>query len=199
MGRPWEYPRWKRALMQVTMWLIFGGTLGLAHFVSSGRRSVPQASLGPPQPWGRLIVRVPRGWDFTSTRHGRVLDLEAMDPQDPRRIVVLSQEFPASGAESPPGESDDENAGPSSESIEFTGLGERGTLLAQPRLIHLQQGGPPILGASLSASTRLPDGLGVTVEVLVVGTRIGSADLALLREIVANIRPGPQENGGPGE
>src|SRR5690242_6674171 len=91
MGRPWEYPRWKRVLMQAAMWVIFGGTLGLAQFVSHERRVSPQADLGPPQVWGRLIIQLPEGWHPEEKGLDQVLMIEGIDPQDPTRVLFMEQ------------------------------------------------------------------------------------------------------------
>jgi len=62
MARPWEYPRWRRVLMQVAMWVIFGGTLGLAQLVVRQRQLTPIV-LEPRTRLGPLWVRFATGMD----------------------------------------------------------------------------------------------------------------------------------------
>ncbi|HET6247466.1 MAG TPA: hypothetical protein VFE47_07215 [Tepidisphaeraceae bacterium] len=39
MSRPWEYPRWRRVLLQLALWAILGATLGLAQFMGGDKAS----------------------------------------------------------------------------------------------------------------------------------------------------------------
>jgi len=57
-----QYGRWRRTALQVVLWLIFGGTLGLAGFVSHRRTSPLGVTLGEPVSFGALKVRLPQGW-----------------------------------------------------------------------------------------------------------------------------------------
>jgi hypothetical protein len=195
MGRPWEYPRWKRVLMQAAMWLIFGGTVGLAQLVAHHRRASPQADLGPPRPWGRLTVRLPDGWEIEERESDQILTIEGRDPEDPRRGLTMNQRLGTEAA----GGSDDETDGTpisrSSEKIQFTGLGKQGTLTALHEYGRTRQG-QPIEQEYLRAFVQTPDGLGVSVGIGEFGTRVGSADRLLLKEIVEGIKPGSAD-GGP--
>ena len=49
--------------MQVVLWLIFGGTLALAGFVSHRRTSPLGVALGEPIHFGNLKVRLPQAWE----------------------------------------------------------------------------------------------------------------------------------------
>lgn len=183
MGRPWEYPRWKRVLMQVTMWVILGASLGLAQLISHQRANSPQADLGPPQLWGRLIVRLPEGWDMQERELDQVLVIEGVEEDRARKFLIEQRLSPQSGDD----DTDDSTVSPSSEKIEFPGLGCTGTLSATKELHQMRQGSM-IQTESLRAHAQLPDGLSVTVRVAQSGVRIGSADRQLIRQIVRNIK-----------
>lgn len=193
MGRPWEYPRWKRVLMQVSMWLLFGGTLGLAQFVSHERRVSPQADLGPPQSWGRLTVRLPDGWQIGERESDQLLLIQGIDPQDPTRRLFMEQRLGQQPADNSEDDTDQTPLLRSSEKIQFTGLGRTGELTEEVRQIAQE---PEVKWVFLRASVQMPDGLSVSVEIGQAGTRIGSADRLLLKEMVEAIKPGAAE-GGP--
>ena len=44
------------------MWLILGGTVGLAALVNHERRRSMRVELGPATPHGWLVVRLPKTW-----------------------------------------------------------------------------------------------------------------------------------------
>ncbi len=48
--------------MQAAMWLILGGTVGLAALVNHERRRSMRVELGPPTSHGWLVVRLPKTW-----------------------------------------------------------------------------------------------------------------------------------------
>jgi hypothetical protein len=90
MGRPWEYPRWRRVLMQVVMWLVFAGSLCLAQ-VLAHNRSVDRTNVVRV---GAFELRVPD--DFKIDASGPDDDLLAHDPQRNRRLRI--QSLPLNGA-----------------------------------------------------------------------------------------------------
>jgi hypothetical protein len=49
--------------MQLVVWLLFGGTLALAGFVSHRRTGPMGVTLAEPVGFGSLTVRLPKGWD----------------------------------------------------------------------------------------------------------------------------------------
>jgi hypothetical protein len=62
MARPWDYPRWRRTAMQIALWLIFGGTLGLASLLTHARHQTPLVILGTERIAGTLRLKLPQGW-----------------------------------------------------------------------------------------------------------------------------------------
>ena len=58
-----QYGRWRRLAMQAVMWAVFGGTLALAGFVSHRKTASLEVELAEPTTFGRLKVRLPKGWD----------------------------------------------------------------------------------------------------------------------------------------
>lgn len=179
-------------LMQVVMWVIFGASLGVAQWITHERGNSPQADLGPPQAWGRLVVRLPEGWEIQERESDRVMVIEGLEEDRARELVIEQRLSRDPGDED---DSDDAAASRSSEKIVFPGLGRSGTLTVT-RAVHRMRGGPMIQSEYLRAFVELPDGLSVTVKLEQVGVRIGSADRLLMKEIVENIKPGSGE-GGP--
>lgn len=179
-------------LMQGVMWLIFGVSLGVAQLITHQRRNSPQADLGPPQPWGRLIVRLPEGWEMQEKEADQVLIIEGLE-EDRAREYVIEQRLSRDPADDDA--ADDPAVSRSSEPIDFTGLGCKGTLTATKE-VHQMRRGPLIQTESLRAHAQLPDGLTVTVRLAQSGVRIGKADRLLMKQIVQNIRMGSAE-GGP--
>lgn len=76
MANKWQYPRWRRATMQATMWLVFGVTLAAAAMVSRQRDDS-----GPGQT--RNGIRLMPGWLF-----------QPGDPSDPSVLGRLYQSRP---------------------------------------------------------------------------------------------------------
>src|SRR5687768_11936341 len=104
MARSWQYPRWRRYVMQATMWLILGATLGLAAFVNHERRRSLRVELGAPATYGPITVRLPRAWDVIAPRESdpRVLvsatepaQTPARRPGQGRTVTVLRERLPA--------------------------------------------------------------------------------------------------------
>jgi hypothetical protein len=68
MARSWHYPRWRRIVMQVVLWAVFGATLGLAALVARHKRQAGtlelQAARTVALPVGgpTVGVRLPKGW-----------------------------------------------------------------------------------------------------------------------------------------
>jgi hypothetical protein len=72
MANKWQYPRWRRATMQATMWVVFAATLAAAALVSKQRRGGGHVPLGEE----RNGVRLPVGWQA-----------QGRDPSDPSVIA----------------------------------------------------------------------------------------------------------------
>ena len=67
MARSWHYPRWRRVVMQVVLWAVFGMSMGVAALVVQHRRLVGAVELGDRLPVRlpdgvTVTVRLPRGW-----------------------------------------------------------------------------------------------------------------------------------------
>src|SRR5579862_1421466 len=84
MGRPWDYPRWRRVLMQVVMWLVFAGSLCLARVIAHNR-TLDRSNLA--RAWG-FEVQVPD--DFRVESSGPDKDLIARDIRRNRQLKVQS-------------------------------------------------------------------------------------------------------------
>jgi hypothetical protein len=124
MGRPWEYPRWRRVLMQVVMWLVFAGSLGLAT-VLARNRNVERTNVVRV---GVFELRVPD--EFKIDASGRDTDLLAHDEERSRRLRI--QTLPLDGLEG--------SISPRGEQIKFRTLGTTGGLDVQRRIIRSDEG-----------------------------------------------------------
>ncbi len=67
MARSWQYPRWRRVVVQVVLWGVLAASLGVAELVVRHKALVGSVQLGGPRsvdlPGGvRLTVRLPKGW-----------------------------------------------------------------------------------------------------------------------------------------
>jgi hypothetical protein len=62
MARNWQYPRWRRLLMQSAMWVILGGTVGLAALLDRHQRQETRINLTPPMQVGNVVLRLPANW-----------------------------------------------------------------------------------------------------------------------------------------
>jgi len=92
MSRSWHYPRWRRIVMQVTLWIILGATVGLAALVDHYRSGAAAVKLGPQEDFGPVSLRLPEGWAITAQREP-VLLVQAEDGSDgsARILSVLRQ------------------------------------------------------------------------------------------------------------
>ena len=70
MAKSWQYGRWRAVVLQAVMWVVFGSSLGLAAFIDHRRSGTLDVRLGQPVPAGRLIVRLPLGWEVLAQRQG---------------------------------------------------------------------------------------------------------------------------------
>jgi hypothetical protein len=70
--------------MQITLWLILAGTLGLAALVTHARQGSEVNSLGPEQSAGQLKFKLPRGWRATPILRG-------MKQADDRLVAIASE------------------------------------------------------------------------------------------------------------
>ena len=64
MARPAQYSRGRKAVMQVTMFVVFLATLALAALLAQSRaRAVAVELTDKPFLTGPLAMRYPKGWD----------------------------------------------------------------------------------------------------------------------------------------
>jgi hypothetical protein len=97
MAKSWQYPRWRRYVMQVVMWVILAGTMGLAAAVTHYRSAALRVELGDPRARGGVTVQLPRDWLPQSVTDSRVTLFNLLDPEGeplPRQLLV--QRFAAS-------------------------------------------------------------------------------------------------------
>ena len=98
MAKNWQYGRLQAVALQVVMWLVFGGSLGLAAFIDHRRSGGLDVRLGEPRTVGRLVVRFPEGWELSADQTGgagaaQVLTLIDYDRQGKkRRTLKITQE-----------------------------------------------------------------------------------------------------------
>ena len=178
MGRPWEYPRWRRMLMQVLMWLILGGTIGLAQLVTYHRSHAPIA-LSPPVQVGPFLVRVPDGWSVEA--RGPKLDAE---DDAGRHLLVLALPITAASDDGVDVDAGGQGRG-GSETMEFRGLHQTGTMQILSRIRRTAEGA---VRTQVLTGTAVVPKIGVIVlELYPAGPRPGSADRRLLQSIADGI------------
>ena len=185
MARPWEYPRWRRVLMQAATWLILGGTVALAQLVVHQKQRAA-LRLGPPLRFGALIVRVPEGWKVKEEDGSEGSVLDAFKDDQLMRIAQLIARIPADLA---PDSDDDAKRSGSIEKIQFAGLHREGQLQVNHEYRASAEG--TVSEEYLTAFVIVPIGqnsLLIRVELLKAGPRIGPGERALLMEVVNSIR-----------
>jgi hypothetical protein len=79
MARSWQYPRWRRILMQCVMWLVLAGAIASAALINHELRKRQRVALGAPQTLDRMRISLPGGW------------IKASDPEDQGVLVHLSE------------------------------------------------------------------------------------------------------------
>jgi hypothetical protein len=194
-----QYGRWRRAAMQAVMWVVFGGTLALASYVSHRRTAALDVALDEPTIVGDVKVRFPKGWE----REGRAAAAKAQplavvlreedEEGRPRRELWLTQER-QTGKKRGPGfylESQINVQDAQPERFDF--LGTRGVLFRWQGAAH----GDPEEGEAdepdqspgpgLYACAVLPDGLTVTLQVRGAGA-YGPTNRRLLRQVADTMR-----------
>jgi hypothetical protein len=62
MARSWQYPRWRRLLMQSAMWVILGGTVGLAALLDRHQHELSQVALAAPLQCSSIRLQLPANW-----------------------------------------------------------------------------------------------------------------------------------------
>jgi hypothetical protein len=77
MARNWQYPRWRRLLMQSAMWVILGGTVGLAALLDRHQHELSQVPLAPPLQCGSIHLQLPANWIIESSDTGMMTASES--------------------------------------------------------------------------------------------------------------------------
>jgi hypothetical protein len=102
MPRPPEPTRNRRLLMQSIMWIILGGTIGLAALVDQRRHSSLNADLGEPQQFKGFSIRLPADWTPSEEQQNPKALVELQEPNfgDEGRMlsVTLKQWSPLTDA-----------------------------------------------------------------------------------------------------
>jgi hypothetical protein len=62
MARSWQYPRWRRMLMQIALVLILAGTAGLAELVTRQRNQSVVPELKQSRTLDGILVKLPTNW-----------------------------------------------------------------------------------------------------------------------------------------
>lgn len=104
MAKWWHYPAWRRVALQVTMWVLFGASLGVAGLVSAHRRGLIDSKYSPPISCGKFVVRAPVGWKVILHPEALV-KVEAIEPVrasgKPRHLLFYEKQIvePTTAAE----------------------------------------------------------------------------------------------------
>lgn len=185
MGRPWDYPRWRRVLMQVMTWLVLGGTVGLAQLVIHVKTR-EALTLGPPVRYGLLVVRFPQGWTVQEVSGSQGPAIEATEDG---QLMVIEQWVTRRPAELAPESNYDPKQAGSTEKIQFAGLHREGQMQLVPELRPTPDGMAPEEYLTASAVVPLRRGsLLIRVELLKVGPRIGPGERELLLKVVNSLK-----------
>jgi hypothetical protein len=81
MPRAMPETRFRRFMMQGIMWIILGGTVGLAALLDRGRASALRVELGEPSKFDGFSIRLPKGWDRNDALDGDAIRIELTDPR----------------------------------------------------------------------------------------------------------------------
>jgi hypothetical protein len=88
MSRSWQYPRWRRMLMQATLVLILGGTVALAEFITRQRNRSSVPELEQSQKIDRVLVKLPAGWEVSEDDPNVLLAQEPGPDGQGRTLMV---------------------------------------------------------------------------------------------------------------
>ena len=198
MAKTWQYGRWRGVALQIVMWLIFGSSLGLAAYIDHRRSgSLGSVDLLEPRTFGRLSVRLPKGW---------AIEGEAGPPQ-----ALVAKHFDRQGRERRTLRITQEQQGPQRKGPEYyleSIISPRFDIPVEPEpfpflgqddavqmpLRFSLRGRVPegvdLVGVpepGLYACAVMPDGLTVTVQVVGEG-QYGPSSRRLLRTVADNIK-----------
>jgi hypothetical protein len=191
MSRPWEYPRWRRVLMQAVMWVIFAAALGLANLITYHRAHTP-VELAEPINLHNFRVSLPDGWDPTSDWDPDRGELDVIDPERTRGLNVSISKLSASSDDSE-GDNEQQVRSRSIEPVQFSGLHQKGIMAIVPRY-ERESGDRVVAHDVLVALTVLPKGEMVKIELRKGGERIGPSDRMLVQAVANAITRKPPRN-----
>lgn len=180
MARPWEYPRWRRVLMQVAMWVVFLAGLGLAHVVVRQRQLMPIA-LEPPTRLGPLWVRLPQGWIQTSSEDPNGGVIQAEDPDQAVEVRIMVQHLADQK-----GGLDVDQPGAGTQPIYFKGLKQPGVMAGLQQHLRTPEG-VVVPKEIMLAMTDLPSGYEVEILVAQGGGNMGAGERKLLETVADGI------------
>ena len=89
MPRSWQYPRWRRILLQAVLWLVLAAAAGLAALVSRQRLQSEVINLSHPVPLTGLTAMLPANWIIVPDADN--LGVIATEPQnsDQQRTLII--------------------------------------------------------------------------------------------------------------
>lgn len=196
MAKNWQYGRLRAVALQVVMWLLFGASLGLAAYIDHRKSAQLDVTLGEPRNVGRLVVRLPKGWEVEEsggTPH--TLIAKDFDRQGrERRLLKITQEVQTGrkrGAqyylESVANLPDEEGIAPPIETFVFLGQDDGVLMPFRINTRSLRRYDPNLPDAGLYACAVLPDGLTVTVQITGDGA-YGPSNRGLLRRVADSLK-----------
>ena len=93
MARNWQYPRWRRLLMQSAMWVILGGSVGLAALLDRHQHELSQVPLAAAR-CGSVSLQLPAKWIIEYSDSGMLTASESnVDPFT--RVIEVTVAPPA--------------------------------------------------------------------------------------------------------
>jgi hypothetical protein len=198
MAKNLQYGRLRAVALQVVMWLIFGASLGLAAYIDHRRSGSLDVELAEPRAVGRLVVRLPNGWELKEEGGPpQALVAEELDRQGRlRRTLKITQEQQTGRVRGPEYYLESvvnplgiEEIAPEVEPFRFLGQDDAVLMamkIGNTRALRRQM--PAIPEAGVYACAVLPDGLTVTVQVMGDGA-FGPSSRQLLRLVADSIKP----------
>jgi hypothetical protein len=153
--------------MQLVLWVILGGTLGLAQVITAQRHGIPIA-LQQPEWLGPLLVSLPEDWAVSQDSEPGQNSLTAEDAEGGREMTIAIEPLPGPGRVV--------------SRIEFKRLSQTGVLTLAPALRRAPDDSV-VPGYELVASTTLPSVGAVTIRLF---TRRPSSEDKRLIQAVAN-------------
>lgn len=198
MAKNWQYGRLRGVALQVVMWLIFGASLGLAAYIDHRKSAQLDVTLGEPRTVGRLVVRLPKGWEVEEPAGTpQALIAKDFDRQGrERRLLKITQEVQTGrkrGAqyylESVANLPDEEGLAPPVETFVFLGQDD-GVLMPfriNTRSLRKYIPDANLPDAGLYACAVLPDGFTVTVQITGDGA-YGPSNRGLLRRVADSLK-----------